>query len=54
MVYVVSYQNPQFGYNLEGLQMESVGIAILWTFGMLYLWPFGMFYGHLVCFTAIW
>jgi hypothetical protein len=38
MVYIFAYQKSQFGYILEGLGMENVGI----------------FYGYFACFGVIW
>jgi hypothetical protein len=40
-----SNKKSHFGYILEGLGMENVGIFItIWNI----LWPFGKFYGSLV------
>jgi hypothetical protein len=48
---IFSYQKFQFGYILEGLGMENVGV----TYG--YFWnillPFGIFYGSWVYFVII-
>jgi hypothetical protein len=52
-----SNQKSQFGYILEGLAMEDVGLfyghllhfIAIWCI----LWAFGEFYGHLVYFMAI-
>jgi hypothetical protein len=44
--YIYQTQNP----NLEkfwNFGMETVGMYILWPFGIPTLWPFGTFYGHL-------
>jgi hypothetical protein len=50
-------QKSQFGYILEGLAMEDVGI--LETFNLFtakwnILWPFGAFCGHFVHFVVLW
>jgi hypothetical protein len=53
---LVSYQKSQFGYILEGLGKENVGIfydhleyfTALWCM----LWPFGTVCGHLVHFSC--
>jgi hypothetical protein len=34
VVYLFSYQKSLFGYILEGLEKENVGICILWQFGI--------------------
>jgi hypothetical protein len=44
-----SNQKFQFGYILEGLEVENVYFMAIWYI----LWPFGIFHGHLVYFIAI-
>jgi hypothetical protein len=44
-------QNTNFGYNLEGLEMENVGIVMtIWNI----LRPFGIFYGRMTKFAFTW
>jgi hypothetical protein len=48
---IFSYQKSQFGYILEGLGMQNVGIFYdKWNI----LQPFGIFYCPLEYFTALW
>jgi hypothetical protein len=64
MVYIFSTQKSKFGYILEGLGMEDVGIPTyfqtknpicgkFWRVLELKMLAY-IFYGHLVYFTAIW
>jgi hypothetical protein len=51
-----SNQNPNFGYILEGLEMEIVGIHILWPVGLFtaiwyILGLLGIFFPNLACCT---
>jgi hypothetical protein len=58
MVYVFSNQKYQFGFRLEGLSKENVGIFyghLVYLIAIWYiLWPFGTFCGHLIHFVVIW
>jgi hypothetical protein len=48
---IFSNRKSQFGYILEGLAMEDVGIFLaIWSI----LRQFGLFYGNLVYFVVIW
>jgi hypothetical protein len=53
-----SNQKSQFGYILEGLAMENLGIfydhLVYFTATEHILWPFGIFCGHLVYFPPFW
>jgi hypothetical protein len=51
-----SNQKSQFGWILEGLAMEKVGIFyvyLVYSTAFENMWSFGIFYGHLIYFMVI-
>jgi hypothetical protein len=64
MADIFAYQKFQYGYILEALGMENVGVPILWPFGVFYdclvyfvlilyiLCSFYIFCAHLECYTS--
>jgi hypothetical protein len=57
MVYFQT-KKSKFGYILEGLAMEDVGVfyghSVYFTAIRFTLWPFGTFSGNLVYFPSFW